>query len=221
LIIRNYSQTLLCDKWYKSPENQASSLFRFDRGDAARWAIVKKYGGIYSDLDIIYFKKPNIMETTNKVGAQYDFDGLHYLNGNFLDFERGHPFVDRAINDFVIRYRPDHDWGAPGPELITYSLKQCLREGVLYCQNIEIMLPDRLQSIRPGGLRENLNKNFKDNIQLRDRILEVGLGLHFSNSEIKSDPFKRDSIFHNLFTYFCPSTAEQYDSSLFVWQKAQ
>jgi hypothetical protein len=65
-------------------------------------------------------------------------------------------------------------------------------------------------------LRENLNKNFKDNIQLRDRILEVGFGLHIGNSEIKSDPFKRDSIFHNLFTYFCPSTAEQYDSSLFV-----
>ena len=55
---------------------------KFDMTDAARLAVVYKYGGIYSDLDIIYFNR-KFLDTKNKVAAQHGL-GTSFLSN--LDF---------------------------------------------------------------------------------------------------------------------------------------
>jgi hypothetical protein len=209
----------LLKEWYESPTNRNSSLWKYDVPDAARWAIVKKYGGIYSDADIIFFGNA-LVKHPNKVAAQHD-DRTHghYYNGNFLDFEKGHPFVDRAIKEFISRYTPEHDWGAPGPGLITATMNACEEEDGADCRKLTKLEANKLQYLRPGSLREQLSKLvlYRETQELRKNLLENGLGLHFSNSEIGTPPFPIGSLFQSLFSEFCPVVSSMYARNLWTY----
>jgi hypothetical protein len=203
-------------EWYDFHSNRNSSLWKYDVPDAARWAVVKKYGGIYSDADILFFGN-QLVKQSNKVAAQHDDPTHgHFYNGNFLDFEKGHPFVDRAIKEFISRYEPEHDWGAPGPALLTATVNVCEEEKGSDCRTLTRLDADKLQYLRPGSIREQLSKPISDpdTQDLRNRLLGNGLGLHFSNSEIGVPKFPAGSLFHTLFNEFCPVVSGMYSRNL-------
>lgn len=65
-----YKNTPL-ENWLDETEfDETNGIKKFDMTDAARLAVVYKYGGIYSDLDIIYFNR-KFLDTKNKVAAQH------------------------------------------------------------------------------------------------------------------------------------------------------
>jgi hypothetical protein len=204
------------EDWYHSPENQKSGLWYIDVADAGRWAIIKKFGGTYSDSDIIYFG-PQMFSFTNRIAAQHNRMHGHYLNINFLSFQKNHLFVDRAIKKFVTMYDPVHSWGSVGPGLLTQIWIQCRLSLGKDCQNIELLSANKIQLIRPGTLRENLSRSAGDplSIKLKDRLIKESYGLHFSNSELGTNRFSKNSLFHSLFTEYCPLVSKQFESELF------
>jgi hypothetical protein len=178
---------------------------------------MKKYGGVYSDLDILFFTKKTFLPG-NMVAAQHDDQNHgHYLNGNFLKFKKGHLFVDRAIKKFVSSYKPNHDWGAPGPGLITATMNECKRYWGNDCSDIVVSNADTFQMIRPGTIRNTLAQSITDPEAslLFKKLLTDSNGLHFSNSEIGWQPFKKFSLFHVLLSHVCPKVSEKFSDQLF------
>jgi hypothetical protein len=204
-------------EWFRSTKNQKSPLWKYDVADAARWAIIQKYGGTYSDLDIIYFG-PDRLQYTNRVAAQHDtIDHGHYLNSNFFTFEKNHKFVHGVIQKFVALYHPNHDWGSNGPGLLTTTWNECKAEHGDECSRIELLDADKLQLIRPGTLREILSmpKDSEQGTVLRNRLANESIGIHFSNSEIGWHRFAFGSLFHHLFTEYCPTVSDMFTNELF------
>ncbi|XP_014390608.1 PREDICTED: lactosylceramide 4-alpha-galactosyltransferase [Myotis brandtii] len=85
--------------------------------DAARLALMWKFGGIYLDTDFIVLK--NLGNLTNTLGTQ----SRYVLNGAFLAFERHHEFVALCMRDFVAHYN-GWIWGHQGPQLLTRVFKK-------------------------------------------------------------------------------------------------
>lgn len=85
--------------------------------DAARLALLWKFGGIYLDTDFIVLR--SLRRLTNALGAQ----SRYVLNGAFLAFERRHEFVALCMRDFVAHYN-GWVWGHQGPQLLTRVFKR-------------------------------------------------------------------------------------------------
>lgn len=85
--------------------------------DAARLALLWKFGGIYLDTDFIVLK--DLRNLTNALGTQ----SRYVLNGAFLSFQRRHQFVGLCMRDFVEHYN-GWVWGHQGPQLLTRVFKK-------------------------------------------------------------------------------------------------
>ncbi|XP_037369321.1 lactosylceramide 4-alpha-galactosyltransferase [Talpa occidentalis] len=85
--------------------------------DAARLALLWKFGGVYLDTDFIVLK--SLRNLTNVLGKQ----SRYVLNGAFLAFERHHEFLALCMRDFVARYN-GWVWGHQGPQLLTRVFKK-------------------------------------------------------------------------------------------------
>ncbi|XP_037374549.1 lactosylceramide 4-alpha-galactosyltransferase-like [Talpa occidentalis] len=85
--------------------------------DAARLALLWKFGGVYLDTDFIVLK--SLQNLTNVLGKQ----SRDELNGAFLAFERHHKFLALCMRDFVAHYN-GWVWGRQGPELLTRVFKK-------------------------------------------------------------------------------------------------
>lgn len=87
----------------------------YNEGDLLRMLVVYKWGGVYMDTDIILVQ-PLTSLLMNGAGRQDSSNGL--INGAFLMFEKGHPFVKEVLETFVSNYEGSV-WGWNGPDLIT------------------------------------------------------------------------------------------------------
>ncbi|XP_005379480.1 PREDICTED: lactosylceramide 4-alpha-galactosyltransferase [Chinchilla lanigera] len=85
--------------------------------DAARIALLWKFGGVYLDTDFIVLR--SLGNLSNALGAQ----SRYVLNGAFLAFERQHEFLALCMRDFVAHYN-GWVWGHQGPQLLTRVFKR-------------------------------------------------------------------------------------------------
>ncbi|KAM6161486.1 lactosylceramide 4-alpha-galactosyltransferase isoform 1-T2 [Erethizon dorsatum] len=85
--------------------------------DAARLALLWKFGGVYLDTDFIVLR--SLGNLTNVLGTQ----SRYVLNGAFLAFERRHEFLALCMRDFVAHYN-SWIWGHQGPQLLTRVFKK-------------------------------------------------------------------------------------------------
>ncbi|KAJ2992391.1 Lactosylceramide 4-alpha-galactosyltransferase [Globomyces sp. JEL0801] len=205
------------EAWYEKGEWESNNLKSFDLADAVRLAIIYKFGGIYSDLDIILFNR-KVLETKNKMAHQHiDPWHGHQINSNFLDFEPKHPFVWMMMEYFVDTYELNHHWGSTGPAVTTGALLKCLHnpEMIHKCQNIERLPKYIFQYIQTGTLRKTLNTLATHTIDLKEQMMKVSYGLHFSNSEIGHDKMHIGGLLHELMIENCPITLQKYENELF------
>ncbi|XP_010632805.1 lactosylceramide 4-alpha-galactosyltransferase, partial [Fukomys damarensis] len=85
--------------------------------DAARLALLWKFGGVYLDTDFIVLR--GLGHLSNALGTQ----SRYVLNGAFLAFERQHEFLALCMRDFVAQYN-GWVWGHQGPQLLTRVFKK-------------------------------------------------------------------------------------------------
>lgn len=85
--------------------------------DAARLALLWRFGGIYLDTDFIVLR--SLGKLSNVLGMQ----SRYVLNGAFLAFESGHEFLELCMRDFVAHYN-GWVWGHQGPQLLTRVFKK-------------------------------------------------------------------------------------------------
>ena len=92
-----YEQDLKCSR--KMCQLLESSRYpEYHYSDLLRILLVHKFGGIYSDLDIVTIKPfPENLEDKNLVAA----DTSSRLGNCFLKFERGHSFLKHAMRNIV------------------------------------------------------------------------------------------------------------------------
>jgi lactosylceramide 4-alpha-galactosyltransferase len=98
--------------------------------DAARFALMWKYGGIYSDLDTITLRSfENLM---NYSGAGYLYEYGDSLGSGVLIFNRPkHPMLNLTLRKLVDEYDPKM-WGSAGPITLINSFKQFCKSDNFY-----------------------------------------------------------------------------------------
>jgi len=105
--------------WWKKGEVLKSPHITVHLSDAARYALLYKYGGFYSDLDTIAMKSFETLR--NKSGAGYLNETWNSLGNGFLHFSRRHPFLEFLMKRFELKY-VSGKWGKNGPALLIESL---------------------------------------------------------------------------------------------------
>lgn len=89
--------------------------------DAARLALLWKYGGVYSDLDTITIKSfQSLLDQTGGVG--YLYENSDSVGNGVLVFQPAHRFVNKVMEEFTKKYDP-YVWGANGPTTFLNMLK--------------------------------------------------------------------------------------------------
>jgi hypothetical protein len=140
-----------CDPCY-STQNLAN---------AARLAIVYKYGGVYMDLDIVSIAP--LPRHTRAVSAYKQSKGSPtspLLNNCFLAFAPRDPCVFQMMSSFVKHFR-NGIWGRQGPHLVTRTIeaKEC-RTVRVYEQNVLApILPNWRRPRHAKGLFQHLTKS--------------------------------------------------------------
>jgi hypothetical protein len=221
--------------YYERQQNETEvELPRQDLSNAARLALIFKKGGVYSDLDIIWLKD-NLFRGTNKIAAQHPPNNYwhgHYFNNNYLCFQREHPFLFRAMKNFNLMWKPFHNWGVVGPQLLTKTEVECgnirctkpTNESEQFCSKLQELHPtqfhcnsfDRLDYKAIQFIsNEDLYKLKTNSNQLYDEILAHASGIHFSNMGIGKDILPVNSILHKLMEQFCPAIAKHFFTELF------
>ena len=126
------------DSWWTKGQVFKSNFKVAHLSDAARLAVLYKYGGFYSDLDTIAVK--SFEPLMNKSGAGYLHEGGASLGNGFLHFTKNHTFLAFLMSQIQLKYDPN-SWGANGPILLKESLKS-------YCQFDDIykMLMNKIEN---------------------------------------------------------------------------
>lgn len=106
--------------WWTNGQVFRSSFTSAHISDAARLAILFKYGGFYSDLDTIAMKSFEAL--SYKSGAGYLNENGESLGNGFLHFTKGHSFLEFLMNEFQLKYNPAY-WGGNGPTLLIDSMQ--------------------------------------------------------------------------------------------------
>jgi hypothetical protein len=111
-------------------EESAKYGFRdYNYSDLMRVLIVYKFGGLYSDLDIVAIKP-----LPDNLPIRYmTADNSRRLSSCYFSFEKRSPFLNKLMKDIVDNFDPTK-WGANGPGRYTESLKT-------YCDNFNDTIP--------------------------------------------------------------------------------
>lgn len=122
--------------------------------DAARFSLLYKYGGVYSDLDTITLKsfEPLIKQNNVNGGAGYLYEEGDSLGAGVLLFKSAHPFLKHLLERLSKSYDP-YEWGSAGPLMLISSLKD-------YCQTDNIY--KKLVTTTPGKSVDLINKILDD-----------------------------------------------------------
>jgi hypothetical protein len=117
--------------WWQNREWSLSSYITVHLSDAARIALLYKYGGFYSDLDTIAVK--SFEPLRYKSGAGYLNETWNSLGNGFLHFTKNHPFLEFLMKEFKTRYNSKKR-GKNGPKLLIESIAR-------YCELKNIFQP--------------------------------------------------------------------------------
>ncbi|XP_048190403.1 alpha-1,4-N-acetylglucosaminyltransferase [Perognathus longimembris pacificus] len=133
--------------WYTRIDSEREQYWLHVSADAARLAVVWKYGGVYMDTDLISLRP---VPDENFVAAQ----GSGSCSNGVFGFEPRHPFLWACMENFVEHYN-SRVWGNQGPLLMTRMLRVRCRLGAfprrgrgdLRCGDLSVLHPDRFYPI--------------------------------------------------------------------------
>lgn len=110
-----FKNTPLLD-WGRAVESEnITSPFMYSHlSDALRFALVFKYSMIYMDLDMITLRS---LDQLFQLGNFLVKETGNQLSSAMLGFEKHHPFIFDALNEFAAHYNASN-WAANGPRLL-------------------------------------------------------------------------------------------------------
>ncbi|XP_072915144.1 lactosylceramide 4-alpha-galactosyltransferase-like [Hemitrygon akajei] len=170
--------------------------------DAARLAVIWKYGGIYLDTDIIVLK--NLLNLTNCIGREQKY----LVNTAFMAFNQHHDYIGHCLNDFVEHYN-GWIWGHQGPQLVTRILKKwCQKNSVTkiqQCKGVKMLNPEAFYPIR----WQDWKKYFEVvSHSEAEELLKNSYGVHIWNKKSHGTRFQIGSkvMIDQLSSVYCPLT---------------
>lgn len=109
--------------WWQSGRVFKSPYMIAHISDAARLALLWKYGGVYSDLDTITIKSfQSLLDNGGRGGVGYLYENADSVGNGVLVFAPAHRFIARVMDAFASGYDP-YVWGANGPTTFLNMLK--------------------------------------------------------------------------------------------------
>ncbi|XP_064424882.1 lactosylceramide 4-alpha-galactosyltransferase-like [Latimeria chalumnae] len=196
-----FSDTPL-QSWFAKLDQEKEKFLFSVLSDACRIALLYKYGGVYSDTDVIMTK--NLMNLTNAMGLESD----NIINGAILVFlQPKSEFLWLCIQDFVENYKGNH-WGTQGPQLVTRVLKQyCDIKEISSCKNVTVLPVEAFYPISYKNWRQFYSKasdSVLENLQNKSYTVHVWNQMKKWNSlQVKMEP---NMLLGQLFLKFCPVT---------------
>ncbi|XP_063099736.1 lactosylceramide 4-alpha-galactosyltransferase [Cavia porcellus] len=170
--------------------------------DAARLALLWKFGGIYLDTDFIVLR--NLRNLSNTLGTQ----SRYVLNGAFLAFERRHEFLALCMRDFVANYN-SWIWGHQGPQLLTRVFKKwCGTRSLaqsLSCRGVTTLPRQAFYPVPWQGWR----RYFEDiSPEGMSQLLNATYAAHVWNKMSQGQRFKAtpQTLLAQLQARYCPTT---------------
>jgi len=101
--------------YYRMYKNYNLNIKRID---AARYFILKEYGGIYADMDFECIRRFDHLLPIDKVSvAESAYEGEKFQNALMIS-PRGHPFWNKVIDHLVKNQHEPHVFYATGPQVI-------------------------------------------------------------------------------------------------------
>ncbi|XP_008835663.1 alpha-1,4-N-acetylglucosaminyltransferase [Nannospalax galili] len=187
--------------WYTKVNSNKEHYWLHVSSDAARLAIIWKYGGIYMDTDVISIRP---IPEENFLAAQAS---RHSSNGVFGFLPRN-PFLWACMENFVEHYNSGI-WGNQGPNLMTRVLRVWCKLGDfqelsdLKCQNISFLHPQRFYPIPYRQWRHyyqvwGTEPTFNDSYALHL--------WNYMNREGKTVVRGSNTLVENLYRKHCPRT---------------
>ncbi|ELW48590.1 alpha-1,4-N-acetylglucosaminyltransferase [Tupaia chinensis] len=187
--------------WYTRVNVSAERNWLHVSSDAARLAVIWKYGGIYMDTDVISIRP---IPEENFLAAQ----ASQYSSNGVFGFRARHPFLWGCMENFVEHYNSDI-WGQQGPALLTRMLKLWCRPGDfqelrdLQCPNVSFLHPQRFYPISYPEWRRyyevwDTEPSFNDSYALH-------LWNHM-NQEGRAVVRGSRTLLENLYRKHCPRT---------------
>ncbi|XP_068229106.1 lactosylceramide 4-alpha-galactosyltransferase-like [Palaemon carinicauda] len=101
--------------WYKERMWEKSRWPKSHFNDILRWLILRKYGGIYLDLDVVILR--SLSSLPNCTGLESD----KWVAAGVLKFSPEHSVIEGCI-ERIAEHFDGTVWGANGPELLTEVL---------------------------------------------------------------------------------------------------
>ncbi|XP_004453829.1 alpha-1,4-N-acetylglucosaminyltransferase [Dasypus novemcinctus] len=189
--------------WYTQLNITAQRNWLHVSSDAARLAVIWKYGGIYMDTDLISIQP---IPEQNFLAAQ----ASHYSSNGVFGFLPQHPFLWVCMENFVEHYNSDI-WGHQGPNLMTRVLRVwCkLRDfqevSDLRCANFSFLHPQRFYPISYPAWRRYYE------VWDTEPSFNNSYALHlwnYMNQEGRAAVRGSHTLVEKLYRRYCPRTYE-------------
>lgn len=178
-----------------------------------------KYGGIYSDLDILTIKSLSPLISSNRSGVGYVFDHFDFTNGAFLVFPRlNHPYLGYAVKKFMKEY-DGKSWAKNGPWLIKNAITE-------FCK-VNFFIEIELYGFKPASFSDNKSHPCADMIIYPESFFYPLAGIHWEHSKAfapnsSSIQYLRDKIKDSYAIHFYNQLSARLeakigDNSLYTW----
>lgn len=170
--------------------------------DAARIALLWKFGGVYLDTDFIVLR--SLSNLSNALGAQ----SRYILNGAFLAFERQHAFLALCMHDFVAHYN-GWIWGHQGPQLLTRVFKKwCDTRSLTQshsCRGVTALPRQAFYPVPWQGWKKYFEDISPDELS---QLLNATYAVHIWNKKSQGMRFEATSrtLLAQLHARYCPTT---------------
>ena len=202
--------------WYATNQYKNSSMVPQNLSNALRLAVIWKYGGMYTDLDIIATSQLFFTAHGNLARQHAPEESLLAYNNAVLGFPRQHPFVWRLMQQFVSGFN-GFVWGSNGPNLVSRVYKQCMADMDPVCADLEVSAAWRHAPIPWTDIPQVLQQSWMGT-ELWEQVQQISWAVHWYHNQWKASHnscVHRGSVFEKIMIQTCPVIRESFGEQIF------
>ena len=206
LEVKNYSLKALltgspAESFIKRLSKVRNGMFWYSHEtDLLRCLILYKWGGVYMDTDMVIVRPVDTLKM-NIVAWQGSQENI--LNGAFMMFEKGNPYLKECLQEFARTYRIT-SWGWNGPYLLTRILKEKQWGSSIHVVNYQAFYMFKLTTMLKQCFEETSGKTFDANMRvLKTKAYGVHLNSKLTVREGMNSDLQEGSICKHILNSFC------------------
>ncbi|KAL9658151.1 hypothetical protein ABK040_013063 [Willaertia magna] len=224
----NYEQIhrgLITEEWYRNKQWEIGFTSN-NLSNAARLALLYKYGGVYIDTDYLILRDV----TTLRNALAYEMNGTlnSMINNAFMVFnEKNNKFIEFALSTFVRGFNGKH-WGYNGPHVFlrVYNQLKALAANEKASGPMQLAMQTATREEAKSILRETNIQTFEKiypipccnrvNILYSDKytkedfnLVMNAYGVHLWNNLTKHNKLGKGQLLYKVMERACPSTLKE------------